>query len=73
MMEARSFLRQAHRNANGSHFEVRTRKYDSLGRQAVPHPSYGSLKKHSSRESDCQPGHYLRMTEGYLRMEETSL
>src|SRR5262245_49478877 len=22
MMEARSFLRQAHRNANGSHFEV---------------------------------------------------
>jgi hypothetical protein len=21
----------------------------------------------------CQPGHYLRMTEGYLRMEETSL
>ena len=31
MMEARSFLRQAHRNANASHVEVRTRKYDSLG------------------------------------------
>src|SRR5215471_19863897 len=25
------FLRQTHRNAHGSHVEVRTRKYDSLG------------------------------------------
>jgi hypothetical protein len=23
--------------------------------------------------ASCQSGHYLRMTEGYLRMEETSL
>ena len=35
MMEARSFLRQAHRNANASHVEVRTRKYDSLPKRFV--------------------------------------
>src|SRR5215467_13628477 len=35
MMEGRCFLCQLHRNAHGSHAEVRTGKYDSLGRQAV--------------------------------------